>query len=326
MQRLVVGIVAAGLVLGAALLSLSGRSATGAADPVRVAATSIAGTASAIPADPQIQVAINEKNPWTHLNLNKEPSQFRFAIVSDRTGGHRPGVFASAVEKLNLLQPEFVMSIGDLIEGYSFDSGQWALEWSEFQGKVQRIQSPFFYAPGNHDIANPAMSDNWDRKFGRKYYEFVYQDVLFIVLSSEDPPGRAARFGAEQRKWFTQVLEKYKQPRWTFVFLHKPAWLGKDPTGKTEWTEIEQQLAGRPHTVFAGHVHEYARFVRNGGRDYIMLGTTGGVSDLRGKKYGQVDHITWVTMKKDGPVIANLLLDGIEDKGFRTLEKFRATD
>ena len=32
---------------------------------------------------------------------------------------------------------------------------------------------------------------------------------------------------------------------------------------------------------------------------------------MRGIDYGEVDHFVWVTMKKDGPVIANLMLDGI---------------
>jgi len=43
---------------------------------------------------------------------------FTFAIVSDRTGWHRPGVFESAMARLNWLSPDFVMSVGDLIEGY----------------------------------------------------------------------------------------------------------------------------------------------------------------------------------------------------------------
>ncbi len=30
----------------------------------------------------------------------------------------RPGIFESAVEKLNLMQPEFVMSVGDLVQGH----------------------------------------------------------------------------------------------------------------------------------------------------------------------------------------------------------------
>ena len=32
-----------------------------------------------------------DANPWTHLELRNDPSNFQFAIVSDRTGGNRPG-------------------------------------------------------------------------------------------------------------------------------------------------------------------------------------------------------------------------------------------
>ena len=64
------------------------------------------------------RLAVQPLNPWNHLELNNDPDHFQFAIVSDRAGGHRPGVFMDAVNKLNLLQPEFVMSVGDLIEGY----------------------------------------------------------------------------------------------------------------------------------------------------------------------------------------------------------------
>ena len=42
-----------------------------------------------------------------------------------------------------------------------------------------------------------------------------------------------------------------------------------------------------------------------------QLATTGGGSKLRGLRYGEFDHLAWVTMKKDGPVIANVLLDGV---------------
>src|SRR5690606_12598337 len=58
-------------------------------------------------------------NPWTHLKLNNKPGNFQFVIVSDRHGGGRRGVFEDAVRKINLLQPEFVISVGDLIQGYT---------------------------------------------------------------------------------------------------------------------------------------------------------------------------------------------------------------
>ena len=57
--------------------------------------------------------------------------------------------------------------------------------------------------------------------------------------------------------------------------------------------------------------YTYNKAVRNGGMNYYMLATTGGDSRLRGPEYGEVDHLVWVTMKKDGPVVANILLDGI---------------
>jgi hypothetical protein len=44
------------------------------------------------------------------------------------------------------------------------------------------------------------------------------------------------------------------------------------------------------------------------------LATTGGGSDLRGVAFGELEHITWVTMTDEGPQVAHLELDGIHDK------------
>src|SRR5438270_82160 len=34
-----------------------------------------------------LTVAVEGRNPWTHLRLNNDPGDFHFVIVSDRTGG-----------------------------------------------------------------------------------------------------------------------------------------------------------------------------------------------------------------------------------------------
>ena len=306
------------ILLAVAALGMAGVAAVYSA---RSAPGNGAGNAPSPGGEP-LQIRVESINPWTTLRLNNQPRNFQFAIITDRTGGHRPGVFAEAVKKINLMQPEFVISVGDLIEGYSQDNGQWALEWAEFQGKVETLQMPFFYVPGNHDLSNPLMAENWKRKFGRAFYEFRYHDVLFVALNSEDPSepeGKSLRFSPEQQEWFAGVLKRHPDVRWTFVFMHKPPWMFADADhAKTGWNAIERALAGRKYTVFAGHVHSYARFERNG-RDYIMLATTGGASKLRGKADGEFDQIVWVTMKDSEPLIANLLLDGIEDKSVRTL-------
>ena len=99
----------------------------------------------------ELQVTPEDRNPWSNLRLNNEPETFRFAIVSDRTGGHRAQVFSQAVERLNLMQPEFVLSVGDLIEGYTDDKSKLTSQWREFQSYISQLQMPFFYVPGNHD-------------------------------------------------------------------------------------------------------------------------------------------------------------------------------
>jgi hypothetical protein len=129
------------------------------------------------------------------------------------------------------------------------------------------------------------------------------------------PASKPYRITEEQQKWAAEVLERNKDARWTFLFLHKPVWkYGKED--ENGWGAIEKALGERGYTVFAGHEHKYERTVRNN-RDYIMLATTGGASKLRGKDLGEFDQICWVTMKDDGPVIANILLDGIEGKQLR---------
>jgi hypothetical protein len=214
------------------------------------------------------------------------------------------------VEQLNLLQPEFVLSVGDLIEGGKENRAQLDAEWREFQGYIERLQMPFFYVAGNHDISNKTQDAVWDEKLGRSYYHFVYRNVLFLMMDTEDPPpGGEGRMSPEQIKYARMVLDENKHVRWTIVALHKPIWTAPN-LERTGWLDVEKALAGRPYTVFAGHVHRYKRFIRNGQR-YYQLATTGGSSKVRGVPYGEFDHVVWVTMKKDGPVLANLMMDGI---------------
>jgi len=128
-------------------------------------------------------------NPWTHLRFNNDPDDFQFAIIPDRTGRVRPGVFADAIEKLNLLQPEFVITVGDIIEGYEKNSEQVNAEWDTAQTVISQLDMPFFYIPGNHDYYSDITKKVWAERFGRDYYHFVYRDVLFLCLNGAGPLG-----------------------------------------------------------------------------------------------------------------------------------------
>jgi len=269
---------------------------------------------------PRIQAQTSETaNPWTSLEANDSDQDFAFVVVSDRTGGHREGVFEQSMPKVNLLQPAFVVSVGDLIEGYTEDPKRLDTEWDEIEGFVAQLEVPFFYAVGNHDMSNEVMAKTWRARFGPSFYHFTYKDVLFLVLNSElfgmvgspETPVPGPWTQAEQMAFVERVLAENAQARWTIVLLHQPLW---DTNGQVneDWLRVEGWLEERKHTVFGGHFHRYSRERRNDS-NYVTLATTGGGSPLRGKPFGEFDHVAWVTMTGTGPRIANLMLDGIED-------------
>ncbi len=257
-----------------------------------------------------------EVHPWSNLDVNNEASTFQFAIVSDRTGGHRPGVFPIAIDKLNLLQPEFVMSVGDLIEGYTEDEARIDREWEEFTGFIDKLEVPFFYVPGNHDYINDVMAKKWKERFGKDYYHFQYKDVLFLCLNSEERKRGAGRGYIDQPQYdyIKETLADNQDVKWTLVFMHQPLW---DQEDSGMWEDVEELLKDRKHTVYVGHRHRYVRYERNDSK-YFILATTGGGSGLRGPAFGEFDHVVWITMTDNGPIMANLLLDGIWDENVQT--------
>ncbi len=252
--------------------------------------------------------------PWTHLKMNDDAENFHFAIVADRTGGARPGVFRGAIDMLNLLQPAFVMSVGDLVEGYTEDKDKLTRQYDEFDGIVGKLTMPFFRTVGNHDINNDVMVKMYHARYGKSYYHFIYKNVLFLVVSTED--GGRGKVSDQQVAYLTDVLKKNQSVRWTMVFMH-------DPLYRIDlheaWGKIQTILKDRPHTVFAGHNHLYLKEMKHGHK-HFRLGTTGGGSRLRGADIGELDQIAWITMTNKGPIMANIALEGIYDENLVTLE------
>jgi hypothetical protein len=296
---------------------------------------------------PPTETIVAEDVPRTAKPFANQPENFQFVIVGDRTGGHRPGVFSLAIDRINQLQPEFVVGVGDLIEGYREDTDVLNAEWDEFDAIVDQLDMPFFYTVGNHDIGNEVMRQLWLERNGSDYYHFLYRGVLFISLNTEDPPvqldeetlkgqtrledmmrsdpegtqkmilERAAGRTSEQAMLPGKVAISDRQVQWVSSVL-------KD-NPDVRWTiilmhkpawaykhpgfgKIEALLADRAHTVIAGHEHYYS-YTRRGNADYITMATTGGV--WLNPNGGAFDHIAWVTMTDNGPRISNIAVCGL---------------
>jgi hypothetical protein len=296
----------------------------------------------------QTSAIVGGATPWTDpAAAPTRPEEFTFSLLSDRTGFARRGVFERAIEVTNLFRPDFAIHVGDAIEGYTEDADEIRAQWDEFDGITGELEVPLFRTPGNHDVSNPTMRDEWLRRFGALHYAFTYRDALFVVLDTQDPPQSFEEMGLTAETFeelHSGMFAKLQEDPAEFFAAHDDHLDGPMPAkfGEAQLTWLEQVLAeapaarwtfvimhmpvwqdqddagyrriraalgDRPFTMFAGHCHNYRREVIDG-RDHIRLGSSGGVW-VTDRPEGNLDHITLVQMTPEGPRIANVMLDGV---------------
>ncbi|MHB9139201.1 MAG: sugar-binding protein, partial [Victivallaceae bacterium] len=268
----------------------------------------------------------SEVKPWTNKPLLNADGRFHFAVLADRTGGARPGIFEDAVKKINLIQPDFVICVGDLIEGYTNDRQKLTAQRSELNAIVKQLDMRFFYVAGNHDTGTgrdmakyTETRKLWQELYGPGYYYFLYKNALFMILHSQE--SEADCIGQAQSEWAVNVLKKYPDIKETFIFVHYPLWQDKYLNKYKELEALFSELSGRNHTIFAGHEHSYMKFERNK-QKYFRLATTGGISEIGAS--GHFDHFMWVSVFNDRrPVFANIMLNGIADENILIEEMAR---
>ena len=273
-----------------------------------------------------------ELKPWTHLDFGggDDCDDFNFAVVGDRAGRPAKGVFEEALKKINLMNPDFVMSVGDFIPGGCMEDMSEAFfrsQWDFFENILKDCEPPFFRVPGNHDIVGEDIPEFpevdklterlWKEQFGVTYYSFVFKDVLFLCLNSMEGWHNISK---EQLEWALDTLHQNSGVRWTMIFLHDPkTWISEN------FAVLEKELYFRNYTVFAGDIHQYTRYRRQG-RNYYMLGLTGAESQragipAKGVPFGEFQQLAWVSFKNGEPRVSILELEGIHYDDVVTIPK-----
>lgn len=238
--------------------------------------------------------------------LAKAESKVRFVVLADRTGGEDRGIFKEVVDQMNTLCPDFVVSVGDVIDGYTTDQFYLNNLWSEFDSLTTAIKVPLYIAPGNHDVSNPWMENQWKKRFGCTYQAVDVNDDLLLFLNTDD--GGASCISQQQVDYFRHALNEYKKEGWIYLFMHRPLWKYGDKGG---YEKIEELLQHAKNViVFSGHEHHYVMNNREGRRHY-MLSTSGGGNNLRSNSLGEFHHFFFVTMDKEEPTVSNILLNGV---------------
>ena len=195
-------------------------------------------------------------------------TDFSFAVLGDNRDGDE--TYASLLDLVSRDTVDFLVNTGDLVPGGTVD------QFKGFQKLMAGFSKPFYPVPGNHDVANDGTLSNYLQFSGAPagHYSFDYGQVHFSMVNSALGDLNAAELG-----WLEADLAGTGLPVRIIVLHHPPF----DPVGgshilgKGAGELMALSAKYKVRYVLAGHIHEYAREVRDG---VIYLVAGGGGAPL----------------------------------------------
>ncbi len=253
--------------------------------------------------------------------VTEPKNDFRFSILGDRTGGAQPEIYGRIWREVDMLQPDFVINVGDTIQGKNED--RLVAEWTELKPLWQRYgRYPLYFTPGNHDIWND-LSEQVYREQTKyaPYYGFNYQEAHFTVLDNS----RSTELTEEQLKFLESDLEANRDRRPKFIFFHKPYWIAFLKVGSGEFPLHQIARKHGVSYVISGHGHQFVRMQREG-IVYMEVGSSGGKMGglTRGEGFSQGWFYHHVSARVRGSKVEMMVkeLDGPAGRG----RMFKADD
>ncbi len=248
------------------------------------------------------------------LRAPRQDDGFSFVVFGDRTGGKPEGVriLEQGVETANRLDPDFVMTVGDMVQGYTGPE-VWLKQAAQYRAVMSRLVAPWYPVVGNHDVyggkANPeGNAALYKENFGPLYYSFDHRWAHVVCLFSDEAlsfadPAKDQNLSAEQIDWLKKDLAATKAEQ-VLVFLHHPRWLYEG----CNWPDVHRLLAadGRVRAVFCGHLHTYRDDGVRDGIHYFVLGMTGAEPPAKALETASFQHIAHVKVRRDRLTMALL--------------------
>jgi len=171
----------------------------------------------------------------------EKPEKFSFAFITDihlQPENNAVEGFLKAVDTLNDLKPDFVITGGDLImdalaQRYSRADSLYTL----YIETVKALKMPVYNAMGNHEIygiysrsgADPEHPDYGEKMFenriGKSYYSFEHKGWKFMILNSIEDTGRDSYIGLidnDQIEWIKDELQKTDPSIPVAIITHIP--------------------------------------------------------------------------------------------------------
>lgn len=245
----------------------------------------------------------------------------RFAIIGDRTGNAQAGVYEQIVSEVQALKPDFVLTVGDMIEGPARDTIEISERWQEYKSLISALSIPVYYTPGNNDIWDDASHLFYQRYAGKPYYSFDIKGVHFISLDVSRYES-STEIDRRQLQWLINDLNKNKRARHTIVFYHKPFWFDEILEDKPDTLHSIFRKFGAD-AVFNGHLHNYFS-EKIDDILYTAVGSSGGGAEpgLTGIQF----HYTWVTIDKNGITVTPIKKNSVFTQDEVTARQVKIVD
>jgi 3',5'-cyclic AMP phosphodiesterase CpdA len=173
--------------------------------------------------------------------VSGEKESFSFAFLTDihlKPEMDAPVGFQMAIDKVNELNPDFVLTGGDLVyDAMRGNQARCDTLFSLYKNMSANFKMPVYNCIGNHDLfaiypESPESSNHpdykygmFERYFGDTYYSFDHKGWHFIVLNSLDVTSDkkyTGVFNDEEIQWLKNDLEKVDKTTPIVITTHIP--------------------------------------------------------------------------------------------------------
>ncbi len=257
-----------------------------------------------------------------------EKKTFKIAIFGDRTGGDPEGLkyLDRAIYEINQLKPDFVIHIGDMVQGYTRDQNEWIRQKDEFLSYMDKLTMPYYLTAGNHDVFNPFRDPNdktyeelYKKHFSQLNYSFDYKNSHFVILYTDEAMTSRPVLSEDQINWLKSDLEKSNRKN-VFIFMHKPIWSYEN----SNWDKFHDVIKTFPvKAVFAGHFHAYHKGMNKDGIQYYNVGPLGAEAYTLGDQLtGYFHHYSILTIDDENFKLAVVKIGNVEADDYILAEDY----
>jgi predicted phosphodiesterase len=245
-------------------------------------------------------------------SLKINTKDFAFAVLGDRTGDANQPIFEEVIKRVESINPDFVINVGDLIEGYSDNEATINSEWDSIFIDIDKLKNKFYFTAGNHDSYDSLNRVIYLNRIGYKtpYYNFSYGKNHFIVLDNSQQE-KIDKPDTMQIHWLAVTLAQFKKNDNIYCFMHRSYWKDAYANNKPD-TFHKLFIKYGVDYVFSGHDHFYCQLNWDG-ITYTQVGPSGSRYKVYfQEEFGAFQNFVMVSVKNNKASIKVITPDGTE--------------